>query len=227
MCLGVPGKVVEIDDDPLGMTMGKVSFGGIAKEVCLAYTPEVEVGDYVVVHVGFAIARIDEAEARKVFDYLEEMGELRGAGVEQPGSRSRGSGRGAAHEAPATEDRPCAMSTSTATSGGPALRSAIRATGHPPWTLMEICGGQTHTRSRPASTSCSPTRSTLVHGPGCPVCVTPLELIDRAVAIARRPEVIFTSFGDMLRVPGSRDRPAVGQGGAAATCAWSTRRSTR
>ena len=65
-----------------------------------------------------------------------------------------------------------------------------------------------------------------MHGPGCPVCVTPLELIDKALAIAARPDVIFCSFGDMLRVPGSRRRPARGQGRAAATCASSTRRST-
>ena len=61
MCLGVPGKVIEIQENPVGMTMGRVSFAGIVKEVCLAYTPEVEVGDYVVVHVGFAISTIGHA----------------------------------------------------------------------------------------------------------------------------------------------------------------------
>jgi hydrogenase expression/formation protein HypD len=72
-----------------------------------------------------------------------------------------------------------------------------------PWTVMEICGGQTHTLIKSGIDRLLPEDVTLVHGPGCPVCVTPLELIDKAVAIARRPEVIFTSFGDMLRVPGS------------------------
>jgi hydrogenase expression/formation protein HypD len=72
-----------------------------------------------------------------------------------------------------------------------------------PWTLMEICGGQTHTLIKFGIDRMLPDAVTLVHGPGCPVCVTPLEQIDRAIAIARRPEVIFTSFGDMLRVPGS------------------------
>lgn len=76
MCLGVPGEIVEIEESPVGMTMGKVSFGGVVKEVCLAYTPGVEVGDWVVVHVGFAISEIDEEEAHRVFDFLEEMGEL-------------------------------------------------------------------------------------------------------------------------------------------------------
>ena len=90
MCLGVPGKVVEIKPDPIGMTMGRVSFAGITKEVCLAYTPEAEVGDYVVVHVGFAISRIDEEEAHKVFEYLKEMDELGELDIEQPGPTETG-----------------------------------------------------------------------------------------------------------------------------------------
>jgi len=72
-----------------------------------------------------------------------------------------------------------------------------------PWTIMEICGGQTHTIVKSGLEDLLPREITLVHGPGCPVCVTPIELIDKAVAIAHRPEVIFCSFGDMLRVPGS------------------------
>jgi hydrogenase expression/formation protein HypD len=71
------------------------------------------------------------------------------------------------------------------------------------WTIMEICGGQTHNLIKFGIDRMLPESVTLVHGPGCPVCVTPLELIDKAVAIARRPGVVFTSFGDMLRVPGS------------------------
>ena len=73
-----------------------------------------------------------------------------------------------------------------------------------PWTLMEICGGQTHAIMRYGLDQLLPPEIELVHGPGCPVCVTPLEQIDRALAIAQRPDVIFTSFGDMLRVPGSQ-----------------------
>jgi hydrogenase expression/formation protein HypD len=72
-----------------------------------------------------------------------------------------------------------------------------------PWTLMEVCGGQTHTIVRFGLDSLLPPGVSLVHGPGCPVCVTPVELIDRAVAIATRPEAILCSFGDMVRVPGS------------------------
>ncbi|MEN8242071.1 MAG: hydrogenase formation protein HypD [Chloroflexota bacterium] len=72
-----------------------------------------------------------------------------------------------------------------------------------PWVLMEICGGQTHSIKRYGIDQLLPKQIELVHGPGCPVCVTPLEQIDKALAIASRPEVIFTSYGDMLRVPGS------------------------
>jgi hydrogenase expression/formation protein HypD len=72
-----------------------------------------------------------------------------------------------------------------------------------PWTLMEVCGGQTHSIVKFGIDDLLPKEITLVHGPGCPVCVTPLEQIDKAIQIARRPEVIFCSFGDMLRVPGS------------------------
>lgn len=77
MCLGVPGKIININgDDPL-TRMGKVSFGGILKDACLAYVPEAQVGDYVIVHVGFAISRLDEQEAQQVFEYLRQMDELR------------------------------------------------------------------------------------------------------------------------------------------------------
>lgn len=83
------------------------------------------------------------------------------------------------------------------------LFDAIRQVTEHPWTIMEICGGQTHTLIKFGIDNMLPDQITLVHGPGCPVCVTPLEMIDRAIAIARGPDVIFTSFGDMLRVPGS------------------------
>ncbi|MGA4579206.1 hydrogenase formation protein HypD [Limisphaera sp. VF-2] len=85
------------------------------------------------------------------------------------------------------------------------LAEAIRREVTRPWTIMEICGGQTHAIVRFGLDELLPPKLTLVHGPGCPVCVTPVELIDKAVALARRPEVIFCSFGDMLRVPGSKE----------------------
>lgn len=84
-----------------------------------------------------------------------------------------------------------------------ALAKRIAAQARGDWTLMEVCGGQTHTILKTGLEGLLPPNVHLVHGPGCPVCVTPLELIDAAVEIAGRPEVVFTSFGDMLRVPGS------------------------
>jgi hydrogenase expression/formation protein HypD len=83
------------------------------------------------------------------------------------------------------------------------FRNAIHETVTRPWTLMEVCGGQTHAIVKFGIDELLPKEVELVHGPGCPVCVTPLELIDKAIDIASRPDVIFCSFGDMLRVPGS------------------------
>ena len=76
MCLAVPGKILSVEgDDPI-LRAGKVSFGGVVKDINLAYVPEAGPGDYVLVHVGFAISVIDEAEAMQVFEYLRQMGEL-------------------------------------------------------------------------------------------------------------------------------------------------------
>ena len=90
MCLGIPGKVIEIRDDA-GLPMGKVDFGGVRKEACLAYIPEIQLGDYVIVHVGFAISRVDEEEALKTLEILATMGDLvsqelatMGPGMDQP-----------------------------------------------------------------------------------------------------------------------------------------------
>ena len=94
-----------------------------------------------------------------------------------------------------------------------------------PWKIMEVCGGQTHSIIRNGIDQMLPPGVEMIHGPGCPVCVTPLELIDKALAIAAQPGVIFCSFGDMLRVPGTDcDLFQVkGRGGDVALC---IRRST-
>ncbi len=84
------------------------------------------------------------------------------------------------------------------------LAKAIADTVTRPWTLMEVCGGQTHSIVKYDLQNVLPKTVTLLHGPGCPVCVTPVQQIDRAIAIARDPDVLFCSFGDMLRVPGSQ-----------------------
>ncbi|MEU1782679.1 hydrogenase formation protein HypD [Streptomyces abikoensis] len=83
------------------------------------------------------------------------------------------------------------------------LLDEIHATVTRPWALMEVCGGQTHSIIRHGIDQLLPAEVELIHGPGCPVCVTPLEVIDKALAIASRPDVVFCSFGDMLRVPGT------------------------
>lgn len=75
MCLAVPGKLISTQGENLSR-MGKVSFGGVLKEVSLAYVPEAQIGDYVIVHVGFALSKVDEAEAERVFSYLEAMDDL-------------------------------------------------------------------------------------------------------------------------------------------------------
>jgi len=90
MCLGVPGKVVRIETNPLGMTIGRVEFGGIVKDVSLAYVPEVRVGDYVVVHVGFALSIIDEQAAGEVFAFLKANSEI--ADLQNPGAERQKAG---------------------------------------------------------------------------------------------------------------------------------------
>ncbi len=72
MCLGIPGKIIEVRDEG-GLAMGRVDFGGVRKEACLAYVPEVQPGDYVIVHVGFAISRMDEDEALRTLELLDQM----------------------------------------------------------------------------------------------------------------------------------------------------------
>jgi hydrogenase expression/formation protein HypD len=84
-----------------------------------------------------------------------------------------------------------------------AVAGAIREATTRPWRIMEVCGGQTHALARYGLEELLPSELTILHGPGCPVCVTPVETLDRAIEIARRPEVILATYGDMLRVPGT------------------------
>jgi hydrogenase expression/formation protein HypC len=84
MCLGVPGKVIAIQPNSVGMTMGKVDFGGIVKEICLAYVPGVKVGEYVIAHAGFAISTLDEKAAREVFETLKQIDDLSSLEIPQP-----------------------------------------------------------------------------------------------------------------------------------------------
>ncbi len=84
MCLGVPGQVTEIEKTPLGVIMGKVNFGGIIKEVCLSYVPEVKVGEYVIAHAGFAISQIDEQDALETLEMLQQIQDLSELDIPQP-----------------------------------------------------------------------------------------------------------------------------------------------
>ena len=196
MCLAIPGKLIEITTDPAGVKMGRANFGGIVKQVCLEYTPEAEAGDYVLVHVGFALSKVDEAEAARTYQLLEEMkqlGELDVPDVDPFDSTGQ-------------NDRGVSMKFldeyRDETLAGKVV-DEIRSITTKPWVLMEVCGGQTHTIVKYGIDRLLPNEIELVHGPGCPVCVTSLEMIDKAHAIAQHPDVIFCSFGDMLRVPGS------------------------
>ena len=200
VCLGVPGRVDtvwEVD----GMRMATVDFGGIRKEVCLAYVPEVEVGDYTIVHVGFALTKLDEASALETLELMRSVGLL-----EQELAPSAEPGAGRPSRAPLATARGDAVKYLDEF-GDPELARRllddIAATVTRPWALMEVCGGQTHTIVRNGIDQLLPEGVEMIHGPGCPVCVTPLETIDRALAIAATPGVIFCSFGDMIRVPGS------------------------
>ena len=196
MCLAIPGKLIEIAHDANGVRMGKANFGGIVKQVCLEYTPEVETGDYVLVHVGFALSKVNEEEAARTYQLLEEMkqlGELDTPDVD-PWPHRRDKQRMKYLD----EYRDEALATK--------IVDEIRRIVTKPWVLMEVCGGQTHTIVKYGIDRLLPDEIELVHGPGCPVCVTSLEMIDKAHAIAQRPDVIFCSFGDMLRVPGFERR---------------------
>jgi hydrogenase expression/formation protein HypC len=83
MCLGVPGRVVDVAEEA-GVLMGRVDFGGVARKVCLAHVPDVTVGDFVLVHVGFALNKLDEAEAKRVYELLAELGQLEDAMSGEP-----------------------------------------------------------------------------------------------------------------------------------------------
>jgi hydrogenase expression/formation protein HypC len=76
MCLAIPGKLIEITTNPEGVRMGRANFGGIVKQICLEYTPEVEMGDYVLVHVGFALSKVDEEIAQRTYETLKAMEQL-------------------------------------------------------------------------------------------------------------------------------------------------------
>jgi hydrogenase expression/formation protein HypC len=158
MCLGVPGRIEEIRDDQ-GTPMASVDFGGIRKDVCLAYLPEAEVGDYTLVHVGFAITRIDEASALETLELIRSIGNL----AEELGM-----------EPADLEADPVAREVPAASGGGSAVKyldefndpelaaqqfAEIERIVTRDWALMEVCGGQTHSIVRNGIDQLLPDRS--------------------------------------------------------------------
>ena len=215
MCLSVPGKLLERNDVG-GVLVGKVQFGGIVREVCLDLLPEAKAGEYLLVHVGYAISLVDEEEARKSYEYMELAGMLEGELTAFPDD-----GPAPAMDASPPKDdfAPRTVEDAARASGrGAAMKyldeyrdeklfrsqlARLTQIATRPWVLMEVCGGQTHTLVRYGIDELLPAGMEMVHGPGCPVCVTPVEIIDKAIALARRPHTILVSYGDMMRVPGS------------------------
>ncbi len=153
-----------------------------------------QVGDYTIVHVGFALSKIDEASAQQTLTTFaqlglleEELDELKSTDL--PSSKAN-------YVKYLTEYRDADQAMR--------LVDEIRRITTRPWAIMEVCGGQTHSIIRNGLDQLLPEQIEMIHGPGCPVCVTPIETIDRALSIAAQPNVIFCSYGDMLRVPGSK-----------------------
>jgi len=206
MCLAIPGRVVSIADVDDAL-MAEVDFGTVRKQVCMHYIPDVLVGEYVVVHVGFAIQRLDEKSALETSPTSGGSGSWRkssATGSPSPPGRQEPTGRRTMKYLDEFSNPELARK----------LLDQIHAVTTRPWAMMEVCGGQTHSIIRHGIDQLLPDGLEMIHGPGCPVCVTPLEIIDKALAIAARDDVIFCSFGDMLRVPGSsRDLFMVKGGG--------------
>ena len=156
VCLGVPGRVIEVLERD-GLRMGTVDFGGVRRSACRAVAPDVVVGDFVLVHVGFAISVIDEAAAAR---------SCAAGGDGRPG----GAGRG--WEAGAEPRREVRGQYRDPRRIARRLLADIRRLTTRPWTLMEVCGGQLPL-IRQGIDQVLPPEIRLVHGPGCPVCVTP------------------------------------------------------
>ena len=227
MCLAVPGKVLDIWEKD-GTPMASVDFGGVVKEVCLEYVPDLQVGEYAIVHVGFALQRLDEESALETLELFASSASWRRSSATSGDGRPTQAGL-PARTAPTTPQEATPMKYLDEFSDPELARRLlddIHATVTQPWAMMEVCGGQTHTIIRHGIDQLLPDGVELIHGPGCPVCVTPLEMIDKALEIASRPE------RDLLllrrHAPGARHRAATcsGSRATAATSGSSTRRWT-
>ena len=188
---------------------GKVELGGVQRRIntsLLVGEDATEPGEYVLVHVGFALSRVSETEAAETLRILEEMGpaytdevqqirEWQAMEEELVGANYR-EGNGTAGMKFADEFRDADLAS--------VLGARIAAeAGDKHWKIMEVCGGHTHTIFKYGIEDLLPSNVELVHGPGCPVCVIPMGRLDDGIAVAHEPGVIFTCFGDLMRVPGS------------------------
>ncbi len=225
MCLAIPGKVEEISTEG-DIRMGRVNFGGVVKNVCLDYVPEVSKWATTPLStLGLRISKIDEETAEQTLaDFPRRWASL----DEELASEEEAFARAAKRPQSACPDGSCELDRAQQAcvraqppancvqdeqmkyltefrNGEIAQRMAreIHQVATRPWKIMEVCGGQTHSIIKNGIDQMLPAGIEMIHGPGCPVCVTPLELIDKALAIAAQPGVIFCSFGDMLRVPGT------------------------
>ena len=215
MCLAIPGKIVEISAT---MTVALVDVVGVRRKVDLGLLQDDRPvpGDWVLIHVGFAMSKISEADA------LDQMNTLTGAGRDRwrhagsPGLRpgeaddvdcddtgvSRESSQRAAIGMRFVDEfREPELISRTAEE----IRRLAGTDRH--YRLMEVCGGHTHAIYRFGLKDILPENIELIHGPGCPVCVLPMGRIDDGLSIAQQPDVIFAAFGDMMRVPGTQGSP--------------------
>ncbi len=178
MCLAIPVKVVEMRDGDQAM----VDVGGVRKEISLALVDGIAVGDYVILHVGYAIQKLDPEEAEKTLALFAELGEKH---------------RSSACVKYINEFR----DGKTARVIAAAIAAETRADRR--YHIMEFCGGHTHAISRYGLSDLLPENIRLIHGPGCPVCVLPIGRIDNAIDLALNRGVILATYGDCLRVPAS------------------------
>ena len=221
MCLGIPGQVVELLDSHEHLARVDVCGVGRIINIGLLEDEQLLAGDWVLIHVGFAMSKIDEEEAEMAMASLRLMGPAYEDEIEAFWRRrSRPVGhRPGVDDAFVDEYRDPAAARSLV-----AHITALAGDDH--FQLMEVCGGHTHTIYRHGIEHVLPETVEFVHGPGCPVCVIPMGRVDDAIAVANTPGVVFTSFGDMIRVPGGKGnllqpRPTV------PTSASCTHRSTR
>ncbi len=203
MCLGIPGQIIAITDADRMMAMAEIS--GVRREVnvaCIADGAPLDdlVGTWTLIHVGFAMSRIDEDEAAKTLEALRELGEAQEVLDAMAGRRRQPGGARVKY----VEEFRDPVAAKGVLAEIARVTDQIGATAENPIRIMEICGGHTHAIFRYGLDKLTPDGIEFIHGPGCPVCVLPRSRVDECIDLAERPEVIFTTFGDAMRVPGSR-----------------------